>query len=112
MGLRNNSWMLASIISLHGDDNGLVLPYTLAPVQVVIIPFRNDGGVGKGGVGVSGSVESAVEDIRAQLLKEYIDVKVDDSDKASLAQAVAVAESDVSKLTKKLYGKGYVTAAD
>ena len=38
--------------------------------------------------------------------------KVDDSDKAALAQAVAVAESDVSKLTKKLYDKGYVTAAD
>lgn len=38
--------------------------------------------------------------------------KVDDSDKASLAQAVAVAESDVSKLTKKLYDKGYVSAAD
>jgi prolyl-tRNA synthetase len=63
------SRMLSSVLSLHGDDNGLVLPYTLAPVQVVIVPFN-----GKG-------VDSAVEDVRAQLLKEYIDVKVDDSDK-------------------------------
>jgi len=61
--------ILASILSIHGDDNGLILPYTLAPVQVVIVPFK-----GKG-------VDSAVKDIRAQLLAEYIDVKVDDSDK-------------------------------
>ena len=33
------SRMLASIISLHGDDSGLVLPYTLAPVQVVVVPI-------------------------------------------------------------------------
>ena len=38
--------------------------------------------------------------------------KVDDSDKATLANAVAVAEYDVGKLIKKLYDKGYVTAAD
>ncbi len=63
------SRMLSSILAIHGDDNGLVLPYTLAPVQVVIVPFE-----GKG-------VKSAVEDVRAQLLREYIDVKVDDSDK-------------------------------
>jgi len=59
------SRMLASIISLHGDDSGLVLPYTLAPVQVVIVPI--------GDVDVSG--------IRADLMREYIDVDVDDSDK-------------------------------
>ncbi len=63
------SRILASILSIHGDDNGLILPYTLAPVQVVVVPFS-----GKG-------VESVVEDIRAQLLAEYVDVKVDDSDK-------------------------------
>jgi len=59
------SRMLASIISLHGDDSGLVLPYTLAPVQVVIVPI--------------GDVD--VSEIRASLLREYIDVDVDDSDK-------------------------------
>lgn len=63
------SRMLSSILGIHGDDGGLVLPYTLAPIQVVIVPFE-----GKG-------VQSAVEDVRAQLLNEYIDVKVDDSDK-------------------------------
>lgn len=63
------SRILASVISIHGDDSGLVLPYTIAPIQVVIVPFR-----GKG-------VSDAVRDIQADLLSEYIDVKVDDSDK-------------------------------
>ncbi len=31
--------IIASIISLHGDDNGLVLPMKIAPVQVIIIPI-------------------------------------------------------------------------
>ncbi len=33
------SRMMASIIGVHGDDNGLILPYTLSPVQVVIVPI-------------------------------------------------------------------------
>lgn len=37
---------------------------------------------------------------------------IDDSDKKALEQAVTVAESDVGKLIKKLYDKGYVTAGD
>lgn len=42
------SWGLSTrfvgaIIMTHGDDNGLVLPPKLAPIQVVIIPiYRND----------------------------------------------------------------------
>jgi prolyl-tRNA synthetase len=63
------SRIMSSVLAAHGDDSGLILPYTLAPVQVVIVPFE-----GKG-------VESAVDDVRAQLLGEYIDVKVDNSDK-------------------------------
>ena len=38
--------------------------------------------------------------------------KVEDSDKTSLAQAVAAAECDVRKLIKKLLDKGYGRAAD
>ena len=37
------SRIYAAIISIHGDDNGLVLPYELAPVQVVIIPIIKKG---------------------------------------------------------------------
>jgi len=30
---------IAALISVHGDDNGLVLPWSVAPVQVVIVPI-------------------------------------------------------------------------
>ncbi len=30
---------IAALISIHGDDNGLVLPFEVAPVQIVIIPI-------------------------------------------------------------------------
>ncbi len=63
------SRILASVLASHGDDNGLILPYTIAPVQVVIVPFE-----GKG-------VSDVVKNIRADFMKEYIDVKIDDSDK-------------------------------
>ena len=65
------SRMLASIIALHGDDSGLVLPYTLAPVQVVVVPVGD----------VGAKVEKLVGEIRVGLIRDYIDVKVDDSDK-------------------------------
>ena len=47
----------------------MVLPYTLAPIQVVVVPFDGEG------------VSKAVADIKADFLNEYIDVKVDDTDK-------------------------------
>jgi prolyl-tRNA synthetase len=34
--------LLGAVILAHGDDNGLVLPPKIAPVQVVIIPIRQD----------------------------------------------------------------------
>ena len=30
---------MAALISIHGDNNGLVLPFDIAPVQIVIIPI-------------------------------------------------------------------------
>jgi len=35
------SRILASIISTHGDDQGLILPFCISPVQVIIIPIYN-----------------------------------------------------------------------
>ncbi len=32
--------LLAAIIGIHGDDKGLILPYKLAPVQVIIVPIQ------------------------------------------------------------------------
>lgn len=34
--------MLASVIALHGDDKGLVFPFKISPIQVVIIPVSHD----------------------------------------------------------------------
>ena len=34
--------LLGAIIMVHGDDNGLVLPPYVAPIQVVIVPIRQD----------------------------------------------------------------------
>lgn len=33
------SRILASVISTHGDDKGLVMPFCISPVQVVIVPI-------------------------------------------------------------------------
>ncbi len=33
------SRIYAALIAMHGDDSGLVLPFSLAPVQVVIVPI-------------------------------------------------------------------------
>ncbi len=34
--------LLAAIIGIHGDDKGLVLPYKIAPVQVIIVPIAGE----------------------------------------------------------------------
>ncbi|MCL5730077.1 MAG: proline--tRNA ligase [Candidatus Pacearchaeota archaeon] len=37
------SRILASVISIHGDDSGLVMPFCISPIQAVIIPiFTNE----------------------------------------------------------------------
>jgi prolyl-tRNA synthetase len=35
------SRILVSVISMHGDDKGLILPFNLSPIQIVIIPIYN-----------------------------------------------------------------------
>lgn len=61
--------MMGALIMVHGDDNGLVLPPNIAPVQVMIIPVASH----KPGV-----LEKASE-LKA-LLSDVARVKVDDSD--------------------------------
>ena len=65
--------LMGALIMTHSDDNGLVLPPKLAPIQVVIIPiFRK-----------SEQLEAITEkvDIRVAKLKaKGISVKYDDSD--------------------------------
>ncbi len=61
--------LIGAIIMTHGDDNGLVLPPAVAPIQAVIVPIATH----KGGV-----IEKAKE--LEQTLSEVCRVKLDDSD--------------------------------
>ncbi len=35
------SRILASVIATHGDDSGMILPYSISPIQVIIVPIFN-----------------------------------------------------------------------
>lgn len=62
--------MIGSLIMVHGDDRGLVLPPNIAPIKAVIIP-----------IGDSEDVKKATVDIVEQLKLKNISYKVDDSNK-------------------------------
>ena len=64
--------MIGGIIMTHGDNNGLVLPPRVAPVQVIIIPVAQH----------KEGVLEANRKVMDQLKAAGIRVKMDDSDKA------------------------------
>ncbi|MFS8615933.1 MAG: proline--tRNA ligase [Solitalea sp.] len=66
--------LMGALIMAHGDDNGLVVPPKLAPLQVVIVPiYKKEEELG--------AISEAVEKIMDALKKRGISVKYDDSDK-------------------------------
>lgn len=65
--------LIGALIMTHSDDNGLVLPPKLAPIQVVIIP------ISKGSDGLAKISEKASPIIR-QLRESGISVKYDDAE--------------------------------
>ena len=71
------SWrLIGAMIMIHGDDQGLVLPPKIAPMQVVIVPiYKNDEGKEK--------VLPKVEEIRKILESKEIRVHVDDRSELS-----------------------------
>ena len=65
--------LMGALIMSHSDDNGLVLPPKLAPIQVVIVPiYRTDEGLAK--------ISEVVLKLKANLQAKGISVKYDDSD--------------------------------
>lgn len=65
--------LMGALIMTHSDDNGLVLPPRLAPIQVVIVPiYKNDEQLEK--------VDAAVLPIVEQLRRMGISVKYDNAD--------------------------------
>ena len=65
--------MIGAIIMAHGDDNGLILPPVVAPIQVVIIPVAQH---------KEGVLEKANE-VKARLEAAGFRVKLDDSDQSA-----------------------------
>jgi prolyl-tRNA synthetase len=70
--------MIGGLIMIHSDDDGLVLPPKIAPLQVVIMPiYRNDEERSQ----VLEYVKSLEKEIRAQRYSDQpIAVKIDDRD--------------------------------
>jgi prolyl-tRNA synthetase len=70
--------LIGGLIMSHSDDDGLVLPPKLAPIQVVILPiYRND----EERAQVLEYVKSLEKEIRAQRYADSpVSVKVDDRD--------------------------------
>jgi prolyl-tRNA synthetase len=74
----NTSWgvstrLVGGLVMTHGDDNGLVLPPKLAPVEAVIVPiWRSDD--------QQSTVVEKAHQVAAELKDRGIRVKVDDRD--------------------------------
>lgn len=64
--------LLGSIIMVHGDDNGLVLPPKVAPIQVVVIPIAQQ----------KPGVIPAAREVAKQLKDAGLRVKLDEGDKS------------------------------
>ncbi len=65
--------LMGALIMAHSDDNGLVLPPKLAPIQVVIVPIhRKEEELEK--------IKALVKELSASLKSKGISVKFDDDD--------------------------------
>ncbi len=65
--------LMGALIMTHSDDNGLVLPPTLAPIQVVIVPiYKTEEQLN--------AIKAKVDALSAELKSAGIRVKFDDDD--------------------------------
>ena len=65
--------LMGALIMVHSDDNGLVLPPNLAPVQVVMIPiYKNDEQLN--------AIREKLQPVIRELQVAGVSVKLDDSD--------------------------------
>ena len=65
--------LMGALIMVHSDDNGLVLPPNLAPIQVVMIPiYKNDEQLN--------AIRDKLQPVILELQAAGVSVKLDDSD--------------------------------
>ena len=64
--------VIGAMIMVHGDNSGLVLPPHIAPIQVMIIPIRQD---------AEGVMDKALE-VKTALAAAGVRVNLDDSEKS------------------------------
>jgi len=57
--------MVGALIMAHGDDAGLRVPPTLAPIQVVVLVVKNEGGAGDKAAALAKQLQAA--DVRVEL---------------------------------------------
>jgi prolyl-tRNA synthetase len=63
--------VIGAIIMVHGDDQGLIMPPRIAPIQVVIVPiYKTDE--------ERASVQRTAKDLKAQLVNANLRVHLDD----------------------------------
>jgi len=77
----NTSWgvstrLVGAIVMAHGDDNGLVLPPKLAPIQVVVVP------IWKGSDPVD-RIRAAARDVTERLVRAGVAARLDDRENLS-----------------------------
>ena len=61
--------VVATLISVHGDDRGMILPPRIAPVQVVVVPIPSE---------EEGLLSSYLERVREKLEEAGVRYRVDD----------------------------------
>lgn len=65
--------LMGALIMAHGDDNGLVLPPELAPIQVVMVPIYKT-------EEEHNAIVQRMSEIKAEFEKAGVSVKIDDRD--------------------------------
>jgi len=65
--------LMGALIMTHSDDNGLVLPPNLAPIQVIIVPIYK-------GEEQFSAISEVAQEIKQQLVDAGVSVKFDDRD--------------------------------
>lgn len=68
--------LIGALIMTHSDDNGLVLPPRVAPIQVVVVPIEPKKNDVEGRKAMNKALDDLVESLKAKGLR----VKVDDRD--------------------------------